>query len=59
MHIKGLPTVAMVSTCKPSAVIAAIWSLKALSVAIWIVVVARMLAKTLKVLGSDYRKGKI
>jgi len=59
VHIKGLPTVAMVPTCKSSAVIAAIWSLKAFSVAIWIVVVARMLAKTLKVLGSDYRKGKI
>jgi len=59
MHIKGLPAVAMVSTGKPSTVIAAIWSLKALSFAIWIVFMARMLTKTLKVLGSDCKKDKI
>lgn len=55
MHIEGLPTVAMVPTCKPSAVIAAIWGFKALSIAIWIMIVARMLAKTLKVLRPDYK----
>lgn len=59
MHIEGLTAVAMVPAGKPGAVIATIWGLEALSVAIGVVVVARMLAKTLKVLGSDYKKGHL
>lgn len=51
--VKGLPAVAMVPTCEPCAVIAAIRSLEALSVTIGVMVMARVLALTLKVLGSD------